>query len=117
MAVDWGRKHMNLDGITAIGVDEIQWRRGHKYLTLVYQINENCKRLLWVGKDRKVKTLLRFSTSTAVFMFIPKQKEPGLAPRLGSWTQINSTIRKRGRSPAGTRTHLPRAGRLRSESV
>ncbi len=40
MAVEWGRQHMDLNGITAIGVDEIQWQRGHRYLTLVYQIDE-----------------------------------------------------------------------------
>lgn len=60
MAVLWGRKHMNLEGITAIGIDELQWSRGHKYLTLVYQIDEGCKRLLWIGRQRKVKTLLGF---------------------------------------------------------
>lgn len=60
MAVGWGRKHQDLSGIKAIGIDEIQWQRGHKYLTLVYQIDKDCKRLLWVGKKRKVKTLLGF---------------------------------------------------------
>jgi transposase len=60
MAVDWGRAHQDLSGITAIGVDEVQWQRGHRYLTLVYQIDTHCKRLLWVGKERKVKTLLGF---------------------------------------------------------
>ncbi|MFQ5486794.1 MAG: transposase, partial [Desulfobacterales bacterium] len=58
--VQWGIKHRKLDGITAIGIDEIQWHRGHKYLTLVYQINSDCVRLLWIGKDRSAKTLLRF---------------------------------------------------------
>jgi len=56
----WGLAHRDLSGVTAIGVDEIQWHRGHKYLTLVYQINAGCIRLLWIGKDRSVKTLLRF---------------------------------------------------------
>jgi len=60
MAVLWGRDHVNLEGIKALGIDEIQWQRGHHYLTLVYQIDEHCKRLLWIGKERKVKTLLRF---------------------------------------------------------
>ena len=60
MAVSWGRAHQDLSGIKAIGIDEIQWQRGHKYLTLVYQIDASCKRLLWVGNKRKVKTLLRF---------------------------------------------------------
>jgi len=60
MAVLWGRKHMDMSNINAIGIDEIQWQRGHKYLTLVYQIDAHCKRLLWIGKKRKVKTLLGF---------------------------------------------------------
>lgn len=59
-AVSWGLAHRDLEGIEAIGVDEIQWQRGHKYLTLVYQIDEDCRRLLWVGKDRTTKTFLRF---------------------------------------------------------
>lgn len=60
MAVDWGQAHQSLTGIEAIGIDEIQWQRGHRYLTLVYQIDDGCRRLLWVGRDRRVKTLLRF---------------------------------------------------------
>ena len=58
--VGWGLAHRDLEGVTAIGVDEILWRRGHKYLTVVYQIDRHSKRLLWVGRDRTVKTLLRF---------------------------------------------------------
>lgn len=60
MAVLWGREHMDLEGIKAIGIDEIQWQRGHKYLTLAYQIDAHCKRLLWIGRERKVKTLMSF---------------------------------------------------------
>ena len=59
-AVEWGRAHLDLTGLTAIGVDEIMAWRGHKYLTLVYQIDEGSRRLLWVGNERKAKTLLRF---------------------------------------------------------
>lgn len=60
MAVSWGLAQRNLDGIEAIGVDEVQWQKGHKYLTLVYQIDQGCKRLLWIGKDRTAKTFLGF---------------------------------------------------------
>ena len=60
MAVEWGRAHQQLGGITAIGIDEIAWQRGHRYLTLVYQIDEGCRRLLWIGQERRVRTLLRF---------------------------------------------------------
>ena len=59
-AVSWGLAQRDLGGIASIGVDEVQWQRGHKYLTLVYQIDAGAKRLLWIGKDRTAKTLLRF---------------------------------------------------------
>jgi transposase len=58
--VNWGIDHRNLEEVESIGVDEIAWKKGHKYLTLVYQIDAQCTRLLWIGKDRTVKTLLRF---------------------------------------------------------
>jgi len=61
MAVAWGLANRNLDHITAIGIDEICWKKkGSKFLTLVYQIDNGCKRLLFVGKDRTKKTLLSF---------------------------------------------------------
>ena len=59
-AVQWGRAHQNLEGITAIGVDELCWGRWHRYVTVVYQINRDAVRLLWIGEHRKAKTLLRF---------------------------------------------------------
>ena len=59
-AVSWGLEHRDLKGIESIGVDEVQWQKGHKYLTLVYQIDHGSKRLLWIGKDRTTKTFLRF---------------------------------------------------------
>jgi transposase len=37
--VGWGLAHRTLASISAIGVDEIQYAKGHKYLTLVYQID------------------------------------------------------------------------------
>lgn len=59
-AVSWGLSHRDLSGIEAIGVDEVQWHRGHQYQTVVYQLDEGHKRLLWIGPDRTAKTLLRF---------------------------------------------------------
>ena len=58
--VEYGLQHRSLDGVTAIGVDEVQFQKGHRYLTVVYQINAECRRLLWVGQDRTARTLLRF---------------------------------------------------------
>jgi transposase len=60
LAVAWGLAHRDLGGIEAIGVDEVLWHRGHKYLTVVYQIDAYCRRLLWIGRDRKTETLEAF---------------------------------------------------------
>src|SRR3954463_6193619 len=48
--------------IDAIGVDEIQYAKGHKYLTLVYQIDIGIIRLLWVGRERTVESFQGFFT-------------------------------------------------------
>ncbi|MFM8436761.1 MAG: transposase, partial [Planctomycetia bacterium] len=61
-AVEWGLAHRDLSGIEAIGVDEIQWRNGHTYVTLVYQI-DGAKRLLWVAQERTEQSLWGFFTS------------------------------------------------------
>jgi transposase len=58
--VEYGLAHRDLSGITAIGVDEVQFQKGHRYLTVVYQIDAACRRLLWIGPERTAKTLLRF---------------------------------------------------------
>ena len=58
--VEWGLKERELSGITAIGIDEVSWSKGHKYLTLVYQIDSHCTRLLWIGRERTVETLSSF---------------------------------------------------------
>jgi len=58
--VAYGLKNRKLDNVHAIGVDEVQYGKGHQYITLVYQLDNENKRLLSVGKGRKAKTLLRF---------------------------------------------------------
>jgi transposase len=60
--VQWGLEHRDLSPIRAIGVDEIQYAKGHKYLTLVYQIEQDCTRLLWIGKDRTIVSFEQFFT-------------------------------------------------------
>ena len=59
-AVEWGRAHQDLDGIRCIGVDELSWKKGHKYLTVVYQVDHHRRRLLWIGRDRTAATFERF---------------------------------------------------------
>jgi transposase len=57
--VDYGLKNRDISNVLSIGIDEIAIQLGHKYLTVVYQIDKCSIRLLWGGKDRTVKTLLR----------------------------------------------------------
>ena len=60
--VTFGLEHRVLGQIDAIGVDEIQHAKGHKYLTLVYQIDLDVTRLLWVGRDRTIESFRGFFT-------------------------------------------------------
>ncbi|WP_448216754.1 ISL3 family transposase [Endozoicomonas sp. 2B-B] len=68
--VEWGKAHRSLDNIKAIGVDEVAYQVGHKYLTVVYQIDRSCTRLLWVGQDRTEATIRNF-----FFFFGPERSQ------------------------------------------
>ena len=48
----------HLEGLVRIGVDEISWKRGHKYLTLV--VDHDTGTVIWGAKDRTAKTLEDF---------------------------------------------------------
>jgi transposase len=56
-AVAWGPEHRDLSGVTALGIDEVAWSRGHKYLTLVYDIGGEARRLLAVAEERTEASL------------------------------------------------------------
>lgn len=56
-AVTWGLAHRDLSGITAVGIDEVAWKKGHKYLTLVYDISGSVKRLLAISEERTEASL------------------------------------------------------------
>ena len=54
-----GLAQRELKGVEAMGVDEIHWGRGLRgdnFLTVIYQIDAHCRRLLWVGKRRSQST-------------------------------------------------------------
>jgi transposase len=60
--VQWGLAHRQLQGVESMGVDEIHWGRGlraNNFLTVIYQSDAHCRRLLWVGKRRSEATLRR----------------------------------------------------------
>jgi len=58
--VQWGLEHRDLEGVGALGLDELHWGRGKKsanFVTLIYQIDAGMRRLLWVGHRRREATL------------------------------------------------------------
>jgi len=60
--VEWGLAHRQLEAIQSIGIDEIHWGQGKRadsFLTVIYQIDAHCRRLLWVGRRRTQGTLRR----------------------------------------------------------
>jgi transposase len=60
--VAYGLEHRKFGQIDAIGVDEIQYAKGHNYLTLVYQIDLGVTRLLRVGRERTIESFQGFFT-------------------------------------------------------
>ena len=75
--VAWGLEHRTLGQIDAIGVDEIQYAKGHKYLTLVYQIDIGVISLLWVGRERTIESFQGFfATKLALYHSLGKLPEP-----------------------------------------
>lgn len=65
-SVQWGLAHRQLTGVAALGVDEIHWGKSKgadSFLTVIYQIDSHCRRLLWVGKRRTQATLRRGLTA------------------------------------------------------
>ena len=57
-AVAWGLEHREWPGAIYIGVDELSRRKGHVYVTNVYDLDD--KRLLWSGEGRGKDTLEGF---------------------------------------------------------
>ena len=56
----WGLAHRDMAGVTAIGVDEVHFGKGQKYLTVVYQRCGGVRRLLYVGRRNDGAALAAF---------------------------------------------------------
>ena len=79
--VAFGLEHRTLTSLHAIGVDEIQYAKGHKYLTLVYQIDPQGTRLLWIGKERTIESFRGSSSPSAMLSL---RRSSSSAPICGS---------------------------------
>jgi len=56
--VQWGLAKRRKRPLRILGIDQVSRKRGHKYLTLVYDLLRG--ELVWIGKDRTTHTLRRF---------------------------------------------------------
>jgi transposase len=57
-AVLWGLHHRRWWPLHVLGIDEVSRRKGHQYLTIVYDLDRG--RVVWVGRDRTTATMERF---------------------------------------------------------
>lgn len=60
--MEWGLENRQLRDVHSIGINEIHWGKSHRsatFLTVIYQIDAGCRRLLWVGRKRTKSTLRR----------------------------------------------------------
>lgn len=91
--VEYGLKNRTLDDVQAIGIDELAWRKGHDYVTAVYQIDREHQRLLWIGQERTEKTLRGFFTAV-------ESEAPGFCARVrvvcsDMWKPYRNVIQER----------------------
>ena len=82
----------DLSGLRILAVDEIAVRRGHKYLTVVMDYVSG--RVLFVGKDRKADTLIRFFDQMS-----PKQRQGIEAVAMDMWNPFIKAVKKNCRMP------------------
>jgi len=81
-AVAYGLAHRDLSEVTHIGIDEISRKRGHVYVTNVYDLNS--RRLLWSGEGRAKETLEGF------FDWYTRKGSKASAATCGSLTPMSS---------------------------
>jgi transposase len=87
---DYGQP--NYDGLSTLAVDEIAVRRGHNYLTVVLDYLSG--RVVFVGKDRKAKTLEGFFNRLK-----PKQRRSIEAVAMDMWDPFIKAVKKNCHRP------------------
>jgi transposase len=61
-AIKRGREGHKIRGLKKMGVDEISYAKGHKYATVVYDLDRSC--VVWIGAGKGRETIDRFFTET-----------------------------------------------------
>lgn len=58
VCADARRQTDGLDGLRRIGIDEVSYRRGHRYLTVI--VDHDTGRLVWAGEGKSAATIAAF---------------------------------------------------------
>ncbi len=82
---DYGQPDLN--GLRILAVDEISIRKGHRYLTVVLDYLSG--RVVFVGKDRKAKTLANFFSQMS-----PEQRDGIKAVVMDMWDPFIKAVKK-----------------------
>jgi transposase len=110
---DYGQP--DYDGLRILAVDEISLRKGHQYVTVVLDYLSG--RVVFVGKDRKAKTLERFFNQLK-----PKQRKAIEAVAMDMWDPFIKAVKKKCRmrksfSIYSTLSPVLAASSIRSETA
>jgi len=86
-AVAYGLAHRKRRPLRIIGIDEVSRKKGHHYLTLVYDLER--KELVWIGQDRTEATL------DAFFAWLGKRRSRNLQVAcLDMWKPYLASVRQ-----------------------
>jgi transposase len=110
---DYGQPDLN--GLRILAVDEISIRKGHRYLTVVLDYLSG--RVVFVGKDRKSKTLANFFSQMS-----PEQRDGIKAVVMDMWDPFIKAVKKNCRRPKSSSIcfmwwPILTASSIRSETV
>ena len=93
--VAWGLARRRRKPLHVIGLDEVSRKKGHRYLTLVYDLERG--ELVWVGKDRTAETVAGFFEELG-----PRRCKCLQAVSMDMWRPYIDTVKRvRPAGPAG----------------
>jgi transposase len=86
--VAWGLAKRRKRPLRVLGIDEVSRKKGHHYLTLVYDLERG--QLVWIGKDRTQET------AEAFFEWLGKRRAKNLrAVCMDMWAPYYDVVRQR----------------------
>jgi transposase len=86
--VQWGLARRRKTPLRLIGIDEVSRKKGHRYLTLVYDLQRG--ELVWIGKERTRDTVAQFFDELG-----PRRSRNLQAVAMDMWAPYADEVRQR----------------------